>query len=226
MRKGLLSPLILGIVGVAILVALGQWQLQRLAWKEGLLAQIDARIAADPVGLPDDPQEDADKYLPVEMTGRIEDAALRVLVSHKQVGAGYRLISPFETDGRRVMLDRGIIGVGRSLPAAPQAPVQVLGNLHWPDDRLGSTPENDIDGNIWFARDIGPMAEALGTEPVLVIARQIMPAEPDVMTLPVDTSGIPNDHLNYAITWFSLAILWAAMTLLFIWRRYKGSRDT
>lgn len=227
MRKGIVSPLIFGIAGVAVLLGLGNWQMQRLEWKEAVLAQIEQRISAPPVALPDVPDPVADKYLPVEMAGQFGAGALRVLVSRKQVGAGYRIISPFETQGRRVLVDRGFIKVDAPVPDAPAGMVRVLGNLHWPDDRLGSTPENDVAGNIWFARDIAQMAQVLGTEPVLVIARDVSrpvgasssAAVGAVTPMPVDTSGIPNDHLSYAVTWFTLAAIWAAMTALFIWRR-------
>lgn len=78
------------------------------------------------------------------------------------------------------------------------------------------TPEPDKSNNIWFARDVPKMAAALGTEPVLLIAKS--KTDPNVVPLPVDTEGIPNDHLQYAITWFSLALIWAAMTGFFLWR--------
>lgn len=220
MRK-LLVPLIFGIAGVAVLVGLGIWQVQRLAWKEGVLERIETRIAAEPGPLPAEPDPRADRYRPVVMTGRVGEGALRVLVSRKRVGAGYRLVSPFETGGRRVLLDRGFVPVEAEIPAPPPGEVRVAGNLHWPDDRNSSTPDNDVAGNTWFARDLGPMAKALGTEPVLVIARELSPPEPSVTPLPVDTRGIPNDHLEYAITWFSLAGIWAAMTGYLIWRIRK-----
>lgn len=218
MRKSVLIPLIFGIAGVAVLLGLGKWQVERLAWKEGVLADIAAHISAPPVQLPGEMDRHADRYLPVEVTGRIGDAALRVLVSQKQVGPGYRVISALDADGRRVLLDRGFVKVSAEIPAPPEGMVTVLGNLHWPDDRLSSTPENDVAGNMWFARDIAQMAEVLGTEPVLVVARTLSVPEAGVSLLPVDTSGIPNDHLSYAITWFSLAAIWAAMTGVFIWR--------
>ncbi len=224
MRTGLASALLFGIVGVIILVGLGTWQMQRLEWKEDLLARIEARISADPVALPPGPDPEADRYLPTALSGRFDDGVVRVLVSHKQMGAGYRLISPFETEGRRIMIDRGFIRVNSPLPDVPAGPVNVVGNLHWPDDRLASTPGNDLEGNIWFARDIAEMAEFFAAEPVLVIAREIAPPEPEVTPFPVDTTGIPNDHLSYAATWFSLAVLWAAMTGLLLWRRHKAGR--
>lgn len=224
MRKSVLIPLIFGIAGVAVLVSLGKWQVERLAWKEGVLADIAAHISADPVALPEMVEPERDRYLPVAVTGRIGDATLRVLVSQKQVGAGYRVISPLETDGRRVLLDRGFVKVSADIPAPPEGVVTVQGNLHWPDERLSSTPENDVAGNIWFARDIAQMAELLGTETVLVVTRRLSVPEVGVSPFPVDTSGIPNDHLSYAITWFSLAVIWAAMTGVFIWRMRQAER--
>ena len=194
----LLAPLLIGVLGAAVLIGLGVWQVQRLAWKEAVLAEIDARIAAAPVALPQAPDPDADRYLPVTLSGQFGAGVLRVLVSQKRVGAGYRLISPFETEDRVVLVDRGFVKVDQTIPPAPAGQVTVTGNLHWPDDRNSSTPENDIDGNTWFARDIAPMADVLQAEPVLVIARNLSETNKPVTPLPVDSSAIPNDHLEYA----------------------------
>lgn len=218
LRKTVL-PLIFGLAGAAVLIWLGVWQVQRLDWKQGILAQIEKRIAAAPVALPERFDPEADRYLPVTVTGRFDDGALRVLVSRKQVGAGYLVISPFETEGgRRILVDRGFIRQGDTLSDAPGGTLTVTGNLHWPDDRNSSTPENDVDGNTWFARDLGQMAEVLSTEPVLLVARTLSHPEATVTPLPVDTAHIPNDHLQYAITWFSLAAIWLGMTAFYIFR--------
>src|SRR6056297_2242317 len=115
MRRSIIVPLIFGIAGVAVLLGLGKWQLDRLAWKEGILADIEARISASPVALPDDADPEADRYLPVRVTGGMGARTLRVLVSRKQVGAGYRLISALDTGTRRVLLDRGFIKVGEDI---------------------------------------------------------------------------------------------------------------
>ncbi|WGW03498.1 SURF1 family protein [Tropicibacter oceani] len=220
--KRILAPLLFGLIGAAILVALGTWQMQRLDWKRGILAEIDDRIAGTPAPLPRMISPSDQKYMPVTLTGTIEDKALFVLVSAKVVGAGWRVISAMTTaDGRRVLLDRGFVPVAdKSAPPRPD-PVTVLGNLHWPDDRNASTPDNDEAKNTWFARDIARMAEVLDTEPLLVIARDITPPDPGLTVLPVDSAGIPNDHLQYAITWYSLAVVWLLMTGALIWRRSK-----
>lgn len=214
-----ISVVVFGALGVGILVALGVWQMQRLSWKEDVLADIEARIAAAPVDLPVSPDPVADRYLPVSVSGVIGAQTVRVLISQRRVGAGYRLISALETaEGRRLLLDRGVLPVAEAMPPVPEGDVAVTGNLHWPDERDGFTPENDLDDNIWFARDVATLAEHLGTEPLLVIARAISPSEPAVTPLPVTIEGIPNDHLNYAITWFLLAAVWLGMTVFLLWR--------
>lgn len=219
-----LVPIVFGLAGIAVLASLGVWQVQRLAWKEGVLADIDARIAAEPVALPSELDPQADRYLPVEVTGTVGNAALRVLVSQKQIGAGYRVISALDTGDRRILLDRGFIKVAEDIPAAPEGEVRVMGNVHWPDDRNSSTPQNDVEGNTWFARDLDQMAGVLNTEPLLVVARETSFSDTPVTPLPVDTGNIPNDHLQYAVTWFGLAAIWAVMSGYFLWRMRKTAK--
>ncbi|WP_170782860.1 SURF1 family protein [Ruegeria lacuscaerulensis] len=208
--------LIFGLAGLGVLLSLGVWQVQRLAWKEGVLAEIDSRIAADPVDLPPSVSEDTDKYLPVTISGDMEPGEIHVLVSVKQVGAGYRIIQSFSTEDRTILVDRGFVPTTAKLVERLTGPMTVTGSLHWPDEIDSYTPEPDIDENIWFARDVPNLAAALGAEPILLIARS--ETDPGITPLPVDTAGIPNDHLQYAITWFGLALVWAAMTGYFLWR--------
>ncbi|MFT7595689.1 MAG: surfeit locus 1 family protein [Paracoccaceae bacterium] len=216
MRR-ILFLLIFGLAGLAVLVALGSWQIQRLAWKQDILAQIERRAAADPVVLPAELDPAADKYKPIKVIGMIEPGEIHVLVSRKQVGAGYRIIAPFLlSDGRRILLDRGFVAADQKQTPRTLGAVDVTGNLHWPQEIDSFTPEPDKAGNIWFARDVPVMAAALTTEPVLLVARSS--TDPGVTSMAIDMGGIPNDHLQYAITWFSLALIWAAMTLFFLWR--------
>lgn len=223
-----LKPALLGLAGVAALIALGVWQLQRLDWKQGVLDRIEARIAAEPEPLPAEPAEARDEYRPVAVTGRFDDAQrlLRVLVSPRGAGPGHRLIGALAASDRRLMVDLGYIPADAPIPELPDGPVTVTGNLLWPDSADFFTPEPDRDNEIWFARDVPTMAEALGTRPLMVVARDVTgpglsaaPARP----MPVGTAGIPNNHRNYAITWFSLAVVWAGMTALWMLRIRRGS---
>ncbi len=219
MIRRLLPPLLFGLIGCAILIALGTWQIQRLEWKRGILDEIEARISAVPVALPATPDPEADLYLPVQVSGRTSGPELRVLVSRKQLGAGYRIISAFETDdGRRILIDRGFVREADAGIPRPPAEMQIVGNLHWPDEIDSYTPPPDEDRQLWFARDVSAMAEALETEPVLVVVRETSAPVQGLGAMPVDTAGIPNDHLQYALTWYSLALVWAGMTLFLLWR--------
>ncbi|MCL3880890.1 SURF1 family protein [Marivita sp. GX14005] len=218
--------ILFGLIGFGFLLWLGFWQLDRLEQKREILAEIDARIGGtfQPLPAPGAANPERDRYLPVMLEGTLGEDEILVLVSQKHVGAGYRVISPLIlAEGRRILIDRGFIPVqDRAAERSASGEITVEGNLHWPDDRTPSTPQNDIAGNTWFARDVAEMAELLDTEPLLVIARRVTPREPGVTPLPVDSSGIPNDHLQYAITWFSLAAFWFGMISVLIWRQYKG----
>ena len=223
--KRLILPLVFGIVGTAILVSLGNWQMRRLAEKEAFLSAIDARIGDAPAPIPASPDPTADKFLAVAATGTLLDEELHFLVSVKQVGAGYRIVSAFETDdGRRIMVDRGFVSTPDKNAPRYSGAVTVTGNLHWPDERDSFTPENDLAGNTWFARDVPLMAEALQTEPILLIAREMSVNDTGVSPLPLDSSGIPNDHLEYVVTWYGLAIVWATMTLYYLRRTRKTKK--
>ena len=217
--RRLILPLGFGIIGIVILVSLGNWQMRRLEWKEDILAQIDARIAADPVALPEDIDPDADRYLAVTAEGRMTTEELHVYASSKATGAIYRVVAAFElADGRRIMVDRGWIKPEDKASARDELDVRVEGNLHWPEERDSYTPENDLAANIWFARDVDAMAAALNTAPILIVARKTSQINPAVTPLPVTRTGIPNDHLNYAVTWYGLALVWLAMTLYYLRR--------
>ncbi len=210
--------ILLGLSGAIVLIGLGVWQVQRLAWKEGILAQIEGKISADPVALPAVPDATRDQYLPVLVEGSFTGEELRVLASLKQVGAGYRLIGAFMTDdGRRILVDKGLLPIEET-EAKLTGPARIRGNLHWPDEIDSYTPAPDAATGLWFARDVPAMAAALNTEPVMVVTWAADPADPALVAIPVDTTHIPNDHLTYAITWFSLALVWLGMTFYLLWR--------
>ncbi len=210
-------PLALGISGIIILCSLGTWQLQRLQWKQQILTEIETEIAAAPVAIPGNPNPDRDNYLSVMASGDIRPGELLVLLSRPGFGPGYRVIVPFETNGRRVLLDRGFTSHGNRPDIRPPGSAAVIGNLHWPDetDRL-FTPSPD--GNLWFSRDVQAMANFLETEPLLIVAREVEPAAAQIIPWPVDSRAVPNNHRNYAITWFLLAAAWCAMTIFWLWK--------
>ncbi len=219
MNKSIITALLFGLIGAGILATLGFWQLDRMQWKTKMLMQIEARIGSVPVAIPTRPNQIRDQYLPVSMGGDILENEIHILASVQKIGPGYRIISAFEMqDGRRVMLDRGFVAIAAKDAPRPQTKVKIIGNLHWPDEISSSTPKTDVKAAIWFGRDIPAMAKALDTEPVLVVQRHS--TETTLVTSPfaVTSSGIPNRHLEYVVTWFGLALVWLGMTAYLIWR--------
>ena len=219
--------IIVGIGGAGILVSLGVWQSQRLAWKNDLIASIEQHIAATPVSLPVNLDPVVDKYTPVVLDGQFQDGALRILASRRQTGAVYRIVRPFAlTDGRVVLVDTGWIPDEDEIPGLVTDEIRLTGNLHWPNEIDGFTPEPDVNANIWFARDVPAMAEALGTLPILAVLRDAPETDIGVTAWPIDTGDIPNDHLQYAFTWFSLAAIWAGMSAFFLLRHNRNPNVT
>lgn len=215
--------LTVGVIGTGILVSLGVWQVQRLAWKQDLLTRIEAEIAADPVPLETALDPQFRRYAPVTLTGAFGEGYIRMLASRRSIGPVYRIIRPFTPEGAEpVLVDTGWSPVSQPVQGAPQVRLTLTGNLDAPIEADGMTPPPDLTENTWFARDVPAMAEALDTRPVLVVLRDAPQTDLGVTPWPVDTAGIPNDHLQYAITWFSLATIWLAMTTYFVRRSARA----
>lgn len=217
MMRRYVFPVLMGVVGVAFLMWLGFWQLDRMAEKQVYIDAIEARISKAPVPLPAAPEEAEDEFQAVFVEGRFTGQALNVLSAHKGELPGALVIEAFLTgDGRRIMVQRGFVeDDARNTPRTVTA-ARIEGNLQWPQDSNAYTPPPDAKTGLWFARDVPAMATALKTEPVLIVARS--DTGDGIAAAPVDTSGIPNDHWGYAIQWFLLAVTWAGMTLFLLWR--------
>jgi len=217
MFRTMLAPILFGLIGAGILLALGVWQLQRLVWKQGVIAEIAAQVDGQPQSLTLANAAQLDKFAPVTFAGRTGEQEIHVLVSRKLIGAGYRVVTSVQTaDGQRVLLDRGFIPTTMKNDPRPPQSLQITGNIHIPDDRNSATPDNDEVKNIWFARDIAAMARVLDTDPILIVARS--DTGQGIAPMPLSVEGVPNDHLLYAVTWFSLAFVWLGMTGFLLWR--------
>ncbi|MEJ8563097.1 SURF1 family protein [Yoonia sp. GPGPB17] len=227
MLRKILFPLILGVAGCGVLISLGNWQVERLAWKEEILADINARLGAAPSPFSRFATEMADEYTRVLVNGAPTGEELHVLVSGTEAGTGYRVISKFETDVGAILVDQGLLALDNKNAAPLTVTTNITGTLLWPDDQNSSTPAPDLDANIWFARNVETMSAALGTLPFMIVVTQASPPDPRLTPLPVNTASIKNDHFEYAVTWFLLAAVWAIMSLYLIRRtlRQKDAQD-
>jgi surfeit locus 1 family protein len=217
MTRRMIAPLVFGILGVTVLVWLGVWQLQRLALKNALVSGIEIRLAAAPVAVPASPSPETDRYLHVHAEGEVEPGELHVYTSAPGQGVGYRVVVPLRlAGGRRILLDRGFVPVRDKDAPRLHGPIAVEGALAWPRETDSFTSPPDREKNVWFARDVPLMAEALATDPVLLVtASSDDPGQPTPLPVAVD---IPNNHLGYAIQWFGMAAVWALMTGYLLWR--------
>jgi surfeit locus 1 family protein len=216
------------LVGIAVLVGLGTWQLERLAWKEALIARMAARLTAEPVSLMaalGQRQAGADiGDLRVRTTGRfLPGPPLRVF-AHIEGRVGWNLVHPFATaEGPVVLLDRGFVpdDLKEDVPP-PQGDFEVTGFVRPAEPAPGYfTPDNDALGNRWYWYDLPAMAAASGIAPGafagVVVEAEPRPdaASPWPRPRRRDPSAIVNNHLQYALTWYALAIVLAIMAFLF-----------
>ena len=222
-------PALATAVGIVILIGLGVWQVQRLHWKEGLLAQIAALQSAPPQPLDGVLRRAADgldiDYVRVrEACPDIETAPYLRLYSVKDGYAGWRIIAACRLSGGpygAILVDRGFIAQGLTLTAGQTLAAPITGILRRGDTRNFVTPPNDPARNLWYGRDIAAMAQALGVSrpaPTYLMLEQPAPPAggPTIAPLPTD---IPNNHLQYAITWFGLALALAGVYLASLWRK-------
>ncbi|MEZ5786602.1 MAG: SURF1 family protein [Xanthobacteraceae bacterium] len=230
-----------GIAALAaflVLVGLGTWQLQRKAWKDRLLATLSERLSAAPVPLPP-PHEWAqvdqagDEFRRVTLTGDLlhdREALVYTAGSSLRDGApsgpGYEVFTPARlADGRIVMIDRGFVPENRRAPAERpdgqvSGPVQITGALRWPETRSIFTPADQPARNLWFVRDPQAIAAAKNVDAAPFYVAQEAPSPPGGWPQPARlVPRLPNNHLQYAITWYGLAFALLVVSLAFMFRR-------
>ena len=213
----------LTLFGLAVLLGLGIWQLQRMAWKAGLIAETRAGMAASPVILEGHLDNLAAlNYRVVRLRGQyLHDREAHVGPRVHQGKAGLHVLTPLRlTDGATVLINRGWIPKDRRDPAtrAPgQLPgeVAVRGVLRSRLDQGAWTPEHDGRADQWFWYDVAGIAKARGLELAAAVVQADGRANPG--GLPIGGVARPrlrNDHLQYALTWFSLAGVLAVIFLV------------
>ncbi len=206
------------VVVIVVLLALGGWQVQRLAWKRGLIAQVDARLAAKPVPAPVTASL-KDAYRRVTATGVFERARDSFVQASTVRGPGWWVITPLRTtDGRVILINRGYIP-GRSAPPPASGPISVTGLLRLTEPGGGFLRSNDPAADRWYSRDVAAIAARRGLG---ATAPYFIDADATATTKNGPVGGLtvirfPNNHLAYAVTWFILAIM--AVGGFFTWNR-------
>lgn len=222
---------------LVVLLALGTWQVQRLIWKEELLAAIEQRSQAEPVGLPaieaalaaSEPIE----YRTAFATGRFVNSGEKHFFATFNGQSGFYVYAPLElADGRFLFVNRGFVPYHLKEPATrPESLLEgeqrITGLARAKLEQKPSivVPDNDEQANIYYWKDLDRMAANAGLP-----ADKVLPFFLDADATPVPGGlprggvtviNLPNNHLQYAITWYGLALALVAVSL-FAWLRRKS----
>lgn len=210
---------------LAVLIGLGVWQLERRAWKHELIAHLEMRLAADPVPLPGAGDDlTAFDFRRARLSGRFLHDREQLLVGRSYQGlSGYEVMTPFAlADGRAVFVDRGWIPLAArdSARGEPSAEVSFEGVIRVPPAPSGPGASR---GNEHYRLNLGHMAAEAGVDPGrLVPVYVVATGEPSAGVLPVPRRvavELPDNHLQYALTWFSLAAVLVVISIAMVRRR-------
>jgi surfeit locus 1 family protein len=235
-RRSLLGFTALMLTGLAVLIGLGVWQLKRLAWKEGLIAQIEMRSKDDPITLKQaiamankgrDPS-----YYRVRVDGRFHHAKERYLYTTSNERVGWDVITPLETaDGDMIWVDRGFVPDELKDPSIrPLGQVEnvvtVTGIVRAPETQSLFAPDNEPAANRWFWRDLQGMARSAFPNDIIQVAPFLLEAEKSDIPGGWPEGGrsqldLPNNHLQYAITWFLMAVALVVIYVLYVRSVYR-----
>jgi surfeit locus 1 family protein len=234
-------PILFTLVAVASFIALGTWQLQRKAWKEALIESLEQRLSSPPVDLPPrerwanlDPENDEFRrvkfsamFVPgAEALVYTSGSALRSDVS----GSGYWVFAPARlAAGGLVVVNRGFVPQGREDVATRDdgttgSRADLVGVMRWPESCGVFSPKDDPSRNLWFVRDPAAIAAAKGWGEVAPFYIELESPQPP--------GGLPragplkanlrNEHLQYAITWYGLALV--VMAMFVFWLSGRATR--
>jgi surfeit locus 1 family protein len=247
-RRGSVWAGVIVLAAFAVLVSLGTWQLERKAWKQGVIATLEQRVNTDPVPLPAAGQwprltPTDDEYRRVRFTATLDPtqealvytagSALRKDVS----GVGYWVLSPARLPGGGiVVVNRGFVpesGKDSKARAAPlPGPIEIVGALRWPEPPGLFTPAGDLGRNTWYARDHVPIAAVKGWGQDSGQAGSVAPFYVEQES-PVPAGGgpkpgrlvpqLPDNHLQYAVTWYGLALMLVGVAGAFVLSRRRAA---
>ena len=237
-KSHVLDATIAALAGIVILVGLGVWQLDRKAWKENLIATLNARLSRPAADLPPRAgwsrlQEDGEEFRRVVFPAEFLDGEEALVYTAGSPlrpdvkGPGYWVFAPARLPGGSlVIINRGFVPDDRKDPATradslPHGIVDITGVLRWPEARTTFTPADDPKKNVWYLRDSKSIADAkkwLTAAPFYIDQEEPVPAGgwPKPGRLEVH---LPDNHLQYAITWFGLAAALAGVYIVWLAKR-------
>jgi surfeit locus 1 family protein len=230
--RPLLWPTVFSLPVLALCLGLGFWQMERREWKRDILDRIATNQATAPV--PFDELVKGDplrrEYGRVKVAGTfLHDKEFYLAARSLKNKVGLQVMTPLRLDdGRIVLFDRGWVPSEQKDPAKRAqgqvaGRVELTGIVRRKQEHRQFAPENAPDRNIWFHVDVPLMRKMAGGQPDAVLDRFFLDADatPNPGGVPVGGQtrlDIPNDHLQYAITWFLLGMALIGVYLAFHWQ--------
>ncbi|HMB47521.1 MAG TPA: SURF1 family protein [Afifellaceae bacterium] len=227
-----------------VLIMLGNWQMRRLAWKEDLIARVAERIGSPPLDLTggglsaagNDTFLSDNEYRPVTIEGRFDDSGtvdVFTAISDPRgplQGPGYWIFTPLIVAPQMsVFVNRGFVPFDRldETPPPPEGTVRVTGPLRAPETGNFMTPDPDIANRVWHIRIPLRIAPAIG------FAGEVLPFFIDADASFTPPGGLPqagetrtvftNNHLQYALTWYGLALALAGVCAVYVIKRQNSA---
>ncbi len=205
------------LLGIAILCSLGTWQLKRLEWKTALLAELEASYQADPMQFELTPEHLAalpqDRQIVRSFAEGIylHDKELLIGPRTHDGKPGYHVITPFETiDNHLVLVNRGWVPLSAKEQgfSRPDEPLIITGTARKPSAPTRFMPENSPAQGHWYRLDLHEIAAAKGLEDLMPYVLYADPKRPNAASYPLAAATrleMPNNHMSYALFWFSMA---------------------
>lgn len=212
-RIALIVAFALACIGFAALAA---WQVQRLGWKQDLIARVGRQLQAEPVAPPLVASK-AYEYRRVRLRGQFEPREALVQAT-TALGGGFWVIAPLRLDdGSAILVNRGFVPSGQRAPgthAAPAGPVELIGLLRLTETEGGPLRNNVPAEGRWYSRDVAGIAAQLGIAGRIApffVDESADPAQPQRWPRPgLTVIRFANNHAVYAATWLALAAMAAA----------------
>ncbi|MFN0192807.1 MAG: SURF1 family protein [Aestuariivirga sp.] len=233
MKRSAWPVVVASAITALLLCALGGWQLMRLSEKNVLLADIESRGAAPIITLEQAMSESEAgtdlEYRRIEASGTFLANPPLMMLAVYEGGPGFRAIGALVGDGGIfVLVDRGLLPEAARadvLARKAEGPVLLRGVIRTRNGEQGIfDPENDAAGNLWHWWDVPAMQAALAAPTETRIAPFVIelaesPFTDEFPKAQLAAAAIKNNHLQYAMTWFALAIVAVVMALLVLRRR-------
>jgi surfeit locus 1 family protein len=221
------AALVLLAIGFALL---GQWQVERLAWKEALVARVESATRAAPISVEHLPSGalKSMEYRRVRTSGHYFPQGAALVTGTSRLGSGYWVLVPLRSaDGPTLYVNRGFVPVGSKINAIradiPDRPVSVTGLLRLTEAGGTWLRANRPNEGRWYSRDIAALSRDQGLPAdtrYFIDAQAETPAAPRAPVPGLTVLNFPNNHLAYALTWFALAALSAGGAIV-IWRKLR-----